>query len=172
MLLERASRVFGFPGAVLGRAVALRRGGQRADSPLQAAVRRERRTEQVAERHLLAALLRAPDALEAARERVSPEDFQDPTARELAEWLWAGHSGWPETAETAALARELFASGPETLDWMAEATGACRKLVERRLRRRLRERERDLERAAAGDEASRLMQEIHDIARSLHELTA
>ncbi|HYM79890.1 MAG TPA: DNA primase [Candidatus Limnocylindria bacterium] len=172
MLLEHASRVFGFSAAVLGRAVRLRRSGQRSESPLQVAVRRERRTEQVAEHHLLAALLHAPEGLAGAREQITPGDFLDPTARALADWLWAGNQGWPEANETAALARELFASGPETLDWMAEATGATRKLVERRLRRRLREREQQLKRAAEGDETSRLMQEIHEIARSLHELTA
>jgi hypothetical protein len=171
VLLERAAAVFGFSAAVLARAVSLQRGGQRSTAPLEAAVRRERKTESVAERHLLRALLRAPQALADVREQLTPEAFQDPTARALAEWLWRDESGLPDDGEPAQLARELLTEGPDQLDWSAEAQGAARKLVERQLRQRLRERRQELERSDE-ENRTRLMHEIDQIARSLQELSA
>ncbi len=170
VLLERAAAVFGFSAAVLARAVALQRGGQRSATPVEAAVRRERRTESVAERHLLRALLRAPEALGEVRKRVTTETFQDPVARSLAEWLWRDAEGLPDEEDTAELARELLTEGPDSLDWSAEALGAARKLVERQLRQRLRERRQELERSD-DQERTRLMHEIDQIARSLQELS-
>jgi DNA primase len=171
VLLERAAAVFGFSASVLARAVALQRGGQRSTAPVEAAVRRERRIESVAERHLLRALLRAPEAIADVRERLAPESFQDPAARALAEWLWRDEPGLPEDGDAARLARELLTEGPDQLDWSAEATGAARKLVERQLRQRLRERRQELERSDEQDR-SRLMHEIDQIARTLLELSA
>jgi DNA primase len=170
LLLERAAQVFGMPARVLDRAVTFKRSGQRIETPLRAALREQTRGELQLEGLLLRALLHAPGELEAARQRLSPEDFRDPAARELALRLWGGAAGLPEEGPAASLARELASSGSEALDWRAEAAGATERMVERRLKQELRERRNRLGRAAEGPETARLMQEIDEIARSLREL--
>jgi DNA primase len=171
LLLERASQVFGLPEAVLARAVGLGRRGESADPPLQAAVREQRRGEGDLERALLKALLHAPEALEPVRANVGPGDFRDPESAALARWLWSGHPGLPEGGVEGALARDLAAAAPAGFDWAAEAAGAARRMVERRLKERLREHRNRLGRTAEADESARLIQEIDTIARSLRELS-
>jgi DNA primase len=172
LLLERGAEVFGLAESVLSRAVALRRQGQRVETPVRAAVLEQRRGEANLERRMLAALLHAPEALEDARQKLSPEDFRDPDCRALALWLWSGAAGLPIEEPLAGLARELAAGGPEGLDWNAEAVGGARQMTARRLRQELQERRNELSRTAGGPETERLMQEIDAIARSLRELSA
>src|SRR5439155_7523935 len=172
LLLERASQVFGLPEAVLARAVALHRGGQGSEAPLEAAVRAQRRGGQDLEQALLRALLLAPEALAAGRDRVELTDFQDGECGALAAWLWSGRADLPETGAEAALARELASGGSAGQDWVAEAVGAARRMVERRLLQRLKERKLELGRTPDGPETTRLMTEVDELARSLKELNA
>jgi len=175
LLIERASQVFGLSEAVLGRAVGLSRRGERAATPVAAAVREERRGEGELERGILRALLHAPEALAAIREQVTPEDFRDPQAAALARWLWSGQIGLPddgpEGGMAGSLARDLMALAPAGFDWQAEALGSARRMVERRLKEQLREHRNRLGRTAEATESARLMQEIDTIARSLRELS-
>ncbi len=171
LLLERASQVFGLAEAVLRRAVGLGRRGESTAPPLAAAVREERRGAADLERALLRALLQSPSSLATVRERVTPEDFRDGACAALAGWLWSGRLELPEEGAGGALARELAATAPAGFDWAAEAEGAARRIVERRLKERLREHRNRLGRGAGEDESARLMQEIDTIARSLRELS-
>jgi DNA primase len=171
LLLERAAEVFGVPEGVLSRGVMLRRQGQRIESPVRAAVREQERGASGLERELLRALLQAPEVLDDVRQHLSPEDLRDPACRALAEWLWAGHEGLPDEAPAGPLANELVAAGGASLDWAAEGRGAGHRLVLRRLKEQQRERLNRLKAATAQDEQTRLMHEIDDIARQLHELS-
>jgi DNA primase len=172
LLIERASQVFGLSEAVLGRAVGLSRRGENAAPPVQAAMREQRRGEGELERGLLRALLRAPEALDAVRVQVSPEDFRDPDAAALARRLWSGGADLAaEPGPEGALARDLATDAPAGFDWQAEALGGARRMVERRLKEQLREHRNRLGRTAGADESARLMQEIDTIARSLRELS-
>ena len=172
LLLERASQVFGLPESVLGRAVGMQKGGQSTEAPLKAAVREQRRGESELERALLRALLHAPEQLEAARAQLSPEDFQDADCASLARWLWSGRADLPESGVEGALARELAASGAGDKNWSAEAVGAARLILERKLLQRLKERKILLSRAPDGPDTSRLMEEVNELARTLKELSA
>lgn len=169
--VNRADEVFGvqltgFRAALL-RAVQYRRAGQDAEGPLRAAMNHSRKLSQDLERRLLQALLLAPEEIEAIRTQLSPEDFRDPVCGALALELWSGNS-----RGEGALARELMAAGGEGLDWAAEARGAARRMLERRLRQRLQDRRAQLKHAHVAQEAARLMQEIDEIARSLRDLSA
>jgi DNA primase len=169
-LINRADEVFGvqlagFRTALL-RAVQYRRAGQDAERPLRAAMDRQRRISHDLERRLLQALLMAPEEIEAVRQRLSPEDFRDPSCGALALALWSGNA-----SGESVLARELLSDAGSDLDWGAEAQGATRRMVERRLRQRLQERREQLKDAHVPQEAARLMQEIDEIARSLRDLS-
>jgi DNA primase len=171
LLLERASQVFGLSESVLGRAVSLGRKGESAVAPVAAAVREQRRGEADLERALLKALLHAPEALEAVRAMVGLEDFRDPGCATLAGWLWSGRVDLPEGGDEGALARDLASGEPAGFDWAAEATGAARRMMERRLKSQLREHRNQLGRGGEESESARLIQEIDAIARSLRELS-
>ena len=167
-LVERASQVFRQPEPVIARAMALKRSGQPAEKPLEAAVRHQRADEAHGERRLLEALLHRPESLDEARATVAPEDFGDPVCATLAAWLWAGRAGFPDDDEAAALARELAASEPE--DWEAEARGAARRVLQRRLVRQCSAKEQELRHASQGPGADRLLQEIHELRQSIREI--
>ena len=167
-LVERASQVFRQPERVIARAMALRRSGQPSERPLEAAVRHQRADEAHAERRLLEAILHRPDSLEEARALVSPEDFGDPVCATLAAWLWSARAGFPEEDEAAALARELAATEPE--DWEAEALGAARRVLQRRLVRQCSEKEQELRCEPQGPNVARLLQEIHELRQSIREI--
>ena len=171
LLLERAAEVFGVPASVLQRGVALRQQGTRIESPVREVVRQRQLGEAGLERDLLRALSRAPQALDQVRQRLSPEDFRDSTCRALALWLWAGSPGVPAEPAAELLARELALGDRGALDWGAEAEGAAHRMVMRRLQERQRERMSQLKVATAHDEQTRLMKEIDEIARQLHELS-
>jgi DNA primase len=171
VLIQRAAQVFDMPERVVARAVTFKKTGQRIETPLRVAVREQARTELQLEGLLLRALLHAPEELEAARQRLHPEDFRDPGARALAEWLWSGHEGLPEEEPVASMARELASSGTEGMNWHAEAEGATLRMMERQFRQRARELTRELARAPGSEAATRLMQESMDIARSRSEMS-
>lgn len=171
LLLERAAEVFGVPSSVLQRGVALRQQGTRIESPVREVVRQRQLGEAGLERDLLRALSRAPQALDLVRQRLSPEDFRDPICRALALWLWAGSSGAPPDPDAELLGRELALGDLGALDWNAEAEGAAHRMVMRRLQERQRERLGRLKVATAQEEQTRLMREIDEIARQLHELS-
>ena len=171
LLLERAAEVFGVPETVLMRGVTLRRQGQRIESPVRAVVREQVSRQAGIERELLRALLQAPEVLADVRTRLSPEDFGDASCRALAMWMWAGHPGLPEDETAGPLARELAVGGSASLDWAAEARGAGHTMMMRRLKDAQRDRMNRLKVTTAQDEQTRLMQEIDDIARQLHELS-
>jgi DNA primase len=171
LLLERAAEVFGVPSSVLQRGVALRQQGVRIESPVREVVRQKQLGETGLERELLRALSRAPQALDRVRQRLSPEDFRDPVCRALALWLWAGSAGASADPAADLLARELALGEAGALDWGAEAEGAAHRMVLRRLQERQRERMSQLKVATAHDEQTRLMKEIDEIARQLHELS-
>jgi DNA primase len=158
--------------AAVERAVALRKKGQSAAAPIQAVVREQRRGESDLERMLLRALLMAPEAMDETRERVALDLFHDRECLALAEWLWSGRTDLPEEGIAAVLARELAASADAGLDWMAEARGAGRLMVERSLRERLKDRRLELTRVTDGPEATRLQHEINAIAEALRVSSA
>ena len=174
MFLERASQVFGLPEATLRRAVSLKRGGQGAERPLQAALRERSRSLSHLERTVLQSLLHAPEALEQVREHLSPEDFADPGCAAVAHCLWSGQV--PSTVEDAApLARELMAGTLEDTDWTRVAEEGARALVQRRLEGQLKnaqQRLRELQRQGLGSdpETGRLLHHSQELARSIKAL--
>jgi len=170
LLFERAEQTLGLARSVLHRAVERRaRGNAPGPAPAErpaASGRGPARDE--AEAHLLRALIHAPEALEPAREQVGPEEFRDPRCAALARALWATGGTLPAEGDEAALARELASDG-RALDWLEEARGAVRVMVQRRLRRELKERQQQLREAVAPEESARLMDDIGQIARSLRD---
>jgi hypothetical protein len=171
-LIERAAEVLGVRADVIGRAASLQKKGQSLEHPVRAALRERHLSEETLERGLLSSLLLAPGALDEARARLSPEDFRDDACRALALWIWAGNAGLPEQEPAASLGRELALAPSAHLDWMAEAHGGIRRMVERRLKQQLRDCRNRLSQVSGADDASRLMQEIDEIARSLRDLNA
>ncbi len=137
LFLERGSRVFGVPEEVLVRAASLKRSGQRSEAPVQAAIRVQSTSDTYVERQLLQALRMAPEHLEAVRPHLTPDEFQDPVCRELAEAAWQGEE--PGSVASQSLDRELLSVAEEGLDWPAVVTGALRRMIVRRLERRRRE---------------------------------
>ncbi|HEY2956184.1 MAG TPA: DNA primase [Candidatus Eisenbacteria bacterium] len=172
LLFERAAELLGFAASVLERALALRASGQGVERPLAAAVRERREREHGIERLLLQALIQAPAARDEVGRSVTPADFRDPRCAAVARWLWEGGEGLPAEDDAAALARELALDEREGRDWSAEATGAARRMMVRRLRQEMQEREQERRRSGADPEAERrLSQEIYEIARSLKNLS-
>jgi DNA primase len=171
LLLERANQVFGLSESVLARAVALRRGGQSDDAPVRAAVREQRRVGSDLERTLLRALLLAPEAIEAVRDRVSPDDFEDARCAALARWLWSGRLDLPEGDEETGLARELAAGGGTEPDWVAVAVGCTLRMREKRLKERKREIVLALQKAGVLGEVTELQREDQSISEELAEIT-
>ena len=169
LLFERAEQSLGLSRRVLQRAAA-QRSSKGTSGPVEGVVVPPARVRprDEAERHLLRALLQAPEAFEPAREQVSAEDFRDPACAALARAMWASGGAFPQEGPEAALAREL-ASDERELDWVEEARGAVRVLVQRRLREALHERREQLRRAASAEESARLMEDIGQIARSLRD---
>ena len=144
VFLERASQVLDVPGAVLARAVDLRRSGQRSDAPIQAAVRQVSHSEAALERRLLQALRLAPERVDAARLRIPVEEFRDPRCRELADRVWTGHE--PEDGAGAELDRELVAGAEQDKDYAAEADHTIFLMRERRLKERRRDIQLEIQR--------------------------
>jgi DNA primase len=172
LVLERAAAVFGVPVSVMSHAVA-RRGGPGlpvAAPPGPSRVAADPR--HAVERRLLAALIMAPGTRAIVRDRLAAEDFSDPLHRRLADWLWTGEDDWPDDPELAALARELGSAGGDETDWAAEADGAVRQLLMRRLRRSLQERRNLLSHARDQNETHRILTEIDELSRSLSALSA
>jgi DNA primase len=172
LLLERGAETFGVGMGVLAKAIQVHRAKGPSTAVLPAEVARQREREKSIESRLLTAVLYAPDALPDVTRWSDPEDFRDPLCRALAVRLWEGLDPLAAGDEVTLLARELQTSGDPGLDWGAEARGAARRMHERRLREAIHDRRNRLSHAAAGDEATRLMQEIDDLARSLREWTA
>jgi len=170
LLLERAGQVFGLEARVIQRAVALKRTGQASDAPVQSAVRERRRSEAYLEHKTLALLLRYPETRERVSDRISPEDFRDPEARELADAVWQ-EADLPSEGEAGRLARELLAGDLTVEDPVSELEQAARLLLERRLRQRKREIEQELRHAGGGPDELRLLQEIQMIGDSLRNLS-
>jgi DNA primase len=175
LLVERASQVFALPEAVIAQAVrhsrsapARERPGS-APGPAPAAPVRQRRPDDALEKKVLQALLRAPGALESAREALTPSAFAEGAARQLAETMWDGGDALAAEDDGAALARELLATETEGFDWDAEAIGAVRMLRVRGLDRERRENRSRLA-SARGEEADRLMMEIDRISKLILEL--
>lgn len=169
LLVERASQVFGLSEAVLARAARLARGGQASEAPIASAVRAQQKSEHDLERKALQALLHADTYRDWARALLTPEEFADPAARELATALWRGDDAGTLDGTAGDLARELLAGAPEEYDWHAEAEGALRAVKVRALDRARREHRARLA-SARGDEANRLMAEIDRISKQIREL--
>lgn len=169
LFFERAEQTLGLSRTVLARA-AERRGPKSTEGPPQGIVVPPVRLapRDAAEEHLLRALLHAPDAFAPAGEQVHPEDFRDPACAALARSLWASGGAFPEDGPEATLAREL-ASDERELDWMEEARGAVRVMVQRRLREERNAKLQELRSAPGGEASARLMEEIERIARSLRD---
>ncbi len=169
LLFERAEQTLGLSRSVLLRAAERRApkptGGPPdgvAAPPVRIAPR------DPAEEQLLRALLHAPDAFAPASEQVHVADFRDPRCASLARAMWGSGGAFPEDGPEATLAREL-ASDERDLDWMEEARGAVRVLVQRRLRDELRARQQRLREGPDAEESARLMEDIGEIARSLRD---
>ena len=175
LLVERASRVFGLSEAVIARAARLAASGDRSARPVTAAVHAQRRVGNELERRLLRGLWNAPELIETARAELAVEDLEDAGARALAKVWWEQGVVMPGddgNDGTAALARELAteAAAGEEQDERAELLGAIRRLVMRRLQKDRREREAQLV-TARGEEMTRLMREIQEIASTLKKLS-
>ena len=175
LLLERASQVFGFPEAVLGRAVALKSSGQRSDRPVVAAVREQAGGASRLERELLQALMQSAGRLDDARRRLNPEDFRDPACAGLARRLWSDGADAQADESASALARELAATATPETDWDRVAEGGIRRLIQRRLERQYKvaqQRIQDLQRRglATEPETVHLLQQSQELARSISEL--
>jgi len=170
LLLERASEVFGFPVAVLSRAVALQRKGEAPAPPIAAAVRAVRHGEEHLERQLVQALRASPEALDHARSQLGPEDFRDPVCAELARALWDGVEPAPDS-EAAILARELDATVDPALDSRKLVESAVRLMVLRRLRQQMKHLKQLQEHAPDSNEEARLQQAVQEIAQSLRDLS-
>jgi DNA primase len=172
LLVERASQVFGVAEGVIARAARLATAGDASGGPVASVVKAERRRGSDLERRLLGALLSAPELLDEVRAELRIEDFEDGDARALAGWWWQHGVVLPPGEEgdgAAALARELASAGEEDgMDPRAEVIGATRRLVMRRLQRELRARQAGLA-TARGEDATRLMHEIQEIARALRQ---
>jgi hypothetical protein len=168
--------VFGVSEGVIARAARLASEGDRSGRPVAAAVHAQKRVGSTLERRLLRGLWNAPELLDAARAELRAEDFEDGDARALAGWWWARGVGLPgddAPGEAAVLARELAteaAGAVEAQDEHAEVQGAIRRLVMRRLQRDRRAREAQLV-TARGEESTRLMREIQEIASTLKKLS-
>jgi DNA primase len=171
LLFERAEQVLGLGAAVIERALDLKRAGHDPRRPVSAALQAARRDGSHAERQLLAAFLHSPDTLAPARDQLHLEDFGDPHCAALARWFWDGGTGMPVEGAEAELARELLADD-RPLDWMEEARGAVRLLVQRRLRGELKERQQRLRHARDARESEQLLQDIGNIAQSLKDWSA
>lgn len=169
LLVERASQVFGLSEAVLARAAQLARGGQPGEAPIASAVRAQRKSEHDLERKALQALLHAESLREWARGLVTPADFADPAAGELAGALWRGDDVAVSEGPVGELARELLAGAPEGFDWAAEARGALRAVKVRALEREKRACSASLA-SAKGDEETRLLEEVKRITSQIQEL--
>jgi len=169
LLVERASQVFGLSEGVLARAAQLARGGSPGGAPIAAAVRAQQKTEHDLERKALQALLHAGSHREWARGFVSPEEFADPAARELATAMWRSEEAAALAGAAGDLARELLASAPEDFDWGAEAEGALRAVKVRALERARREKQSALA-SAQGEEQRRLLEDVNRIAQQIREL--
>ena len=177
VLIQRADNVMGdvLSGVdgrayqVISRALGQLRSGQAGQSAAPSAVRAPKRTEHDLERRALQALLHAESLREWAREFVSPEEFADPAARELAVALWRGDDAAAIAGPAGDLARELIAGAPEGFDWGAEAEGALRAVKVRALERARREKQSAL-RGANGEEQLRLLEDVNRIAQQIREL--
>ena len=145
------------------------RGGQSSEAPIASAVRAQKKTEQDFEKKALQALLHAEELQEWARDLLSPEDFADPDARELAMAVWRGDDVQALEGAVGELARDLLAGAPEGFDWHAEAEGGLRAVKVRALERARREHSAGLA-SARGEEANRLMAEIDRISKRILEL--
>ena len=170
LLVERASQVFGLSEGVIARAVRQSQGGEDAARPLAAAVGAQRLRASDIEKNALRALVRAPAALQQAREQLAPEDFEDPAASALAAWLWSGEREGEPEGDAGALARELWNEGSDEMDWDAEARGAIRRLAIRRLEKLRKALNRRLA-TVQGDEQMRVMAEIQAVSGRLRELS-
>ncbi|HEY6866780.1 MAG TPA: toprim domain-containing protein, partial [Candidatus Eisenbacteria bacterium] len=163
LLLERASRIFGFEEAVLARAVALKRRGEHSDAPLEASTRARRDAARSLERQALQALLMAPAEIPYAKGEIDPTDFEDPACAALARYLWEGEGNTPASEPAATLARELEADAPESAAWGVDARIKTLQLAMRSLASELREVQERQARAAAGPEAEALARRAEGI---------
>jgi DNA primase len=153
LFLERAAQVFGVGDRVLHRALALRRQGNRAETPITAAVRTQRGAWGYAERQVVRLMLEAAEHRDEAHRHLTAQDFEDPACRSLAEALWNGEA--PE-GEAVVLERELLTE-PVEGDTAAELAAFVRKLMRRRYERRRRDVRQELtrlQRLAPGDPAA------------------
>jgi len=171
LLFERSEQVLGLSPALLQRALDLKRSGHDVRKPVSAAFQARRQDEAHAERQLLAAFLHSPDTVAPARDQLHLQDFGDPHCAALARWYWDGGTGMPVEGPEADLARELLAD-ERPLDWMEEARGAVRVLVQRRLRGELKDRQQRLRHARDARESEQLLQDIGNIAQSLKDWSA
>lgn len=170
LLVERASQVFGLSENVIDRAVQLARTGQGAERPIAAAVGEQRRAQDSLERRLLQALVWAPEVLDEARGVLTPRDFRDPVAAELAADWWENGVDVPlGEGPAVALARELLAGTQEGSDPGAEVQGVLRRLKARALEQERRELQSRLA-SARDEESNSILQRIQDIAHSLRRL--
>lgn len=174
LLFERASQVFRLEADVLRRALELKRAGFRVEQPIQAAVRVQARREVVVEHELLQALLHDRDALDDVREAIGPDDLSDPVSAALARRLFDGEPA-PEEGPEAELARSLWASAEQEMEWRRTAIDAARRLKERRLDRQsgmLRRRMDELEQQGrvTDPEFTELQRAYIDLRRSIGEL--
>ncbi len=170
LLIERSGAVFGLEAEVIARAVALQRGGQVSERPVQAAVHAQRRFQRGVEVDVLHALLQDRGSFAETEGLVSPEDFRDPLCAEVARWLWGGGIGFPEGADAAALVRELSLASETDYHWREQARGGVRQLLIRRLKEQRRQAQEALRRAATATEQTQLLEKVRDLSRDVEEL--
>ena len=170
LLIERAGAVFGLEPEVIARAVALQRGGQVSQRPVEAALHAQRRLQRGVEVDVLHALLQDRGSFAETEGHVGPEDFRDPLCAEVAHWLWSGGIGFPEGADAAALVRELSLASEVDYHWREQARGGVRQIVIRRLKHERKQAQERLRRAATPTEQTQLLENVRDLSRNIEEL--
>jgi len=172
LLVERASQVFGLAEAVIARAARdVARGDERAGQPVAAAVRVQREAASRRDRDFLLGLWYAPHLLDPIRDSVRAEHLTEGAARELfSEWLEHGVGMPAEGSATAALARELVASGGEELNHEELVRGGALALRRHWLEQRLKAISRLTGETRDAEALLKLQRENFEIAQALKEL--
>lgn len=114
-----------------------------------------------AQREVLEVLLNRPDLFAPTAERISPQDFTDPTLRQIAQALWSAAAGGgvridellarEELSSCAGVLVELSGAGERRGNYEPTLAGAVENLVYRRGRREV----QDMKSAGLSDESLR-----------------
>ncbi len=190
LMLEKVADALSLRRAAVVRAhAALKEGGERTGRPERARAGGGRDDAPViedaevkAQKGLLSLLLCESGAAERIRSEVSPDDFSDPAAREVANLVWeldrvdvAALLSSVESRETSGLLSELAVLTPSESDCLRLCDDYIRTIERSRIKARIRSIDRAIETAEmsrSDGELLSLAAERQDLARRLRELAA